>query len=93
MWVVGVGRPLLDSSSGGVGGGAVSREPSSQRQPTLTVPCGSSGGVFASDGGCYGFCPCMQAVSSGRPSATSRFEDLHVWTASDIILQVCSGQS
>ena len=27
-------------------------------------------------------------TSAGRPSATSRFEDLHVWTASDVILQV-----
>jgi hypothetical protein len=29
------------------------------------------------------------SISGGnRPSATSRFEDLHVWTASDVILQV-----
>lgn len=26
--------------------------------------------------------------TSARPSATSKFEDLHVWTASDVILQV-----
>jgi hypothetical protein len=32
--------------------------------------------------------PSVVAGSGGRPSSTSRWDDLHVWTASDVILQV-----